>query len=77
MKSLFVATAALAAVVAAPAFAQSGPVGSIGVAYSNTEYDFAGFEADTDSYAIDGVVAVDAFKAGPRPSRAGSPTTTT
>lgn len=61
MKSLFLATAAVAAFAAAPAFAQSGPVGSVGVSYSNSEVDFGGIDADTDSYAIDGVVAVDAF----------------
>ncbi|RYG76688.1 MAG: hypothetical protein EON59_17490, partial [Alphaproteobacteria bacterium] len=61
MKSLFLATAALAAFAAAPAFAQSSPVGSVGVSYSNSEVDFGGIDADTDSYAIDGVVAVDAF----------------
>ena len=61
MKSLFLATAAVAAFAAAPALAQSGPVGSVGVSYSNSEIDFGGLEADGDSYAIDGVVAVDAF----------------
>lgn len=61
MKSLFLATAAVAAFGAAPVFAQSGPVGSVGVSYSNSEIDVAGFEADTDSYAVDGIVAVDAF----------------
>lgn len=62
MKSLFLATAAVAAFAAAPAFAQSGPVGSVGVTYSNVEADFGGFKADADAYAIDGVVAVDAFQ---------------
>ncbi|MFN3670238.1 MAG: porin [Brevundimonas sp.] len=61
MKSLFLATAAVAALAAAPALAQSGPVGSIGVAYSNSDIDLAGLDAETDGYAIDGVVAVDAF----------------
>lgn len=62
MQTLFLATAALAGLLAAPALAQSGPVGSVGVTHSNSEIDFAGLEADTDSYAVDGVVAVDAFK---------------
>jgi hypothetical protein len=61
MKSLFLATAAVAAFAAAPAFAQSGPVGSVGVSYSNTGIDLGPVDADSDSYAIDGVVAVDAF----------------
>ena len=61
MKSLFLATAAVAAFAAAPALAQSGPVGSVGVSYSNSEIDFGGLEADGDSYAVDGVVAVDAL----------------
>lgn len=61
MKSLFLATAAVAAFAAAPAFAQSGPVGSVGVSYANSEFDAGAASVDTDSYAIDGVVAVDAF----------------
>ena len=61
MKSLFLATAAVAAFAAAPALAQSGPVGSVGVSYASSEVELGGLEADTDSYGIDGVVAVDAF----------------
>jgi hypothetical protein len=57
MKSLFLATAAVAAFVAAPAMAQTPPTGSIGVTWSNAEVE--DFEAD--SYAIDGVVAGPAF----------------
>ena len=62
MKTLFLATAAVAAVVAAPALAQSGPVGSVGVSYSNSEFDFGALEGEADGYALDGVVAVDAFQ---------------
>jgi len=62
MKTLFLATAAVAAFAAAPALAQSGPVGSVGVSYSNSEIDFGGLEGEADGYALDGVVAVDAFQ---------------
>lgn len=61
MKSLLLLTSALAAFAAAPALAQDGPVGSVGLSYSNSEIKLGGLKADTDSYAIDGVVAVDAF----------------
>jgi opacity protein-like surface antigen len=60
-KSLLLVSAVAAAALAAPAFAQSGPVGSVGVSYSNSTVDFGPFDGDADSYAIDGVVAVDAF----------------
>lgn len=61
MKSLFLATAAVAAFTAAPALAQDGPVGSVGVSYGNSEVDLGGVAADSDAYAIDGVVAMPAF----------------
>jgi opacity protein-like surface antigen len=61
MKSLFLATAAVAAFAAAPALAQTGPVGSVGAAYGNTEFDLGGPTADSDTYGIDGVVALPAF----------------
>ncbi|MDP1618916.1 hypothetical protein [Phenylobacterium sp.] len=47
MKSLLLATAALATFAAAPAFAQDS-VGSIGVSYANTDVDVAGLSADGD-----------------------------
>lgn len=59
MKSLFLATAAVAALAAAPALAQDGPVGSIGASYGNSEVDLGGVSAD--AYAVDGVVAMPAF----------------
>ncbi|MBF0665338.1 MAG: hypothetical protein IR159_07320 [Brevundimonas sp.] len=61
MKSLLLVSAAVAAFAAAPALAQDGPVGSVGVTYGNTEVDFGGFSADSDTYGIDGVVAMPAF----------------
>ena len=61
MKSLLLATAAVAAFAAAPALAQEGPVGSIGATYGNTEFDLGGPAADSDVYGIDGVVAMPAF----------------
>lgn len=63
MKSLLLVTSAAAAFAAAPAMAQDGPVGSIGVQYGNTELDFGGPSADSDVYGIDGVVAMPAFGA--------------
>lgn len=56
MKSIFLATAAVAALMAAPAFAQD-PIGSVGVSYSNAEVEVGGASADGDGYAVDGVVA--------------------
>ena len=61
MKSLLLVTSALAAFAAAPALAQDGPVGSVGVSYGNTEFDLGGVGGDADSWAVDGVVAMPAF----------------
>ena len=61
MKSLLLVTSALAAFAAAPALAQDGPVGSVGVSYGNSEAELGGLSADSDSYGIDGVVAMPAF----------------
>ncbi len=61
MKSLLLITSAVAAFAAAPALAEDGPVGSVGLAYSNSEIEIGGLDAETDSFAFDGVVAVDAF----------------
>lgn len=57
MKSLFLATAAVAAFAAAPALAQE-PVGSIGVAYSNAEFDLGGLDADSEAASVDASFAV-------------------
>lgn len=56
MKSLFLATAAVAALSAAPALAQE-PVGHVGVTYSNNEIEIGDASADGDSYAVEGSVA--------------------
>lgn len=61
MKSLLLVTSALAAFAAAPALAQEGPVGSVGVTYGNSEFDLGGLGADADVWAVDGVVAMPAF----------------
>ena len=52
MKKLFLATAAVAALIAAPAAAQN--VGSVGLTYANTDYDGA---FDSDTWTVDGTVA--------------------
>lgn len=57
MKTLFLATAAVAALAAAPALAQTAPTGSIGATWNQAEIDAGGLDADADGYAIDGVVA--------------------
>lgn len=57
MKSLFLATAAVAALAAAPAFAQDG-VGSIGVTYMNTELDVAGLGAESEAVVLDAGFAI-------------------
>ena len=61
MKSLLLVTASIAAFAAAPALAQEGPVGSVGVSYGNSEADLGGVSADADAWAVDGVVAMPAF----------------
>lgn len=57
MKSLFLATAAVAALAAAPAFAQDG-VGSIGVNYSNTDIDVVGLNGEVEAVTVDAGVAI-------------------
>ncbi|HWW11791.1 MAG TPA: hypothetical protein VN018_04680 [Brevundimonas sp.] len=57
MKTLLLATAAVAAFAAAPALAQTAPTGSIGATWNQAEIDAGGLDADADGYAIDGVVA--------------------
>lgn len=57
MKSLFLATAAVAALVAAPAFAQDS-VGSIGLAYNNVKYEAAGSDFTAENGKLDVAVAV-------------------
>jgi hypothetical protein len=57
MKSLFLATAAVAALAAAPALAQDA-VGSVGATYSNSEADLGGVGAETEAYTLDGSVAL-------------------
>jgi hypothetical protein len=57
MKSLFLATAAVAAFAAAPALAQTAPTGSLGATWSKAEADAGGSDFEADGYAIDGVVA--------------------
>jgi hypothetical protein len=54
MKSLFLATAAVAAFAAAPALAQDAAVGSLGATYSNTEIDGLG---EGDAATIDAAFA--------------------
>lgn len=58
MKSLLLATAAVATFAAAPALAQDAAAGSIGVQYS--EADFGG-SANLETWSLDGVTAMPAF----------------
>lgn len=58
MKTLLLATAALAAFAAAPAMAQDG-VGSIGVNYSITNVEAFGLDGDFDAAPVDVAVATD------------------
>lgn len=57
MKSLLLATAAVAAFAAAPALAQES-VGSIGVAYVNSEAEIAGLTGEGEGLAIDADFAI-------------------
>lgn len=61
MKTVFFASAAAAALIAAPAFAQD-TAGSVGVSYQYNDTDIASVKGiDTDTFAIDGVVATPIF----------------
>ena len=60
MKSIFLASAAAAALFAAPALAQDA-IGSVGVAYTHAEFESDFDSADLDGAVIDGVVATPAF----------------
>jgi hypothetical protein len=57
MKTLFLATAAVAAFAAAPALAQTAPTGSVGVTWNNVEAKTDGGKFEADGYSVDGVVA--------------------
>lgn len=57
MKTLFLATAAVAALAAAPAFAQDA-VGSIGVAYNNAKFDAGGSDFTAENGSIDAAIAI-------------------
>ena len=59
MKTILLATAAAAALFAAPAFAQDA-IGSVGVTYSNPSIEVAGDDVDADVWTIDGSVALPA-----------------
>lgn len=57
MKTILLATAAAATLIAAPAFAQDA-IGSVGVTYANPTVDGNGFKADADVWTVDGTVAM-------------------
>src|SRR5215217_2082088 len=57
MKSLFLATAALAAFAAAPALAQDG-IGSVGVTYGTSDVDVLGLSGDSEAVKVDAGFAV-------------------
>jgi hypothetical protein len=57
MKSLFLATAAVAALVAAPAFAQDG-IGSVGLGYTNSDVDVIGLNEEVETLTVDAGFAV-------------------
>lgn len=57
MKSLFLATAAVAAFAAAPAFAQDA-AGSVGLTYNNVDVDVVGVDAEAESASIDAAYAI-------------------
>ena len=75
LKTLFLASAAAAALFAAPAVAQDA-IGSVGLTYSNPSVEIAGEDFDADVWTVDGTVAIPATS---RPERmtenaqAGSP----
>jgi hypothetical protein len=57
MKSLFLATAAVAAFAAAPAFAQDA-TGSLGLVYNNVKYEAGGSDFTSENGKIDAAMAV-------------------
>lgn len=59
MKSLYLISATVLA-IATPAAAQDA-VGSVGLTYGNSQAEFAGFEAEGDSYTLDASLARPAF----------------
>ena len=59
MKTLFLASAAAAALFAAPALAQDA-IGSVGLTYSNPSIEIAGDDFDADVWTVDGTVAIPA-----------------
>jgi hypothetical protein len=59
MKTLFLASAAAAALFAAPALAQDA-IGSVGLTYSNPSVEIAGEDFDADVWTVDGTVAIPA-----------------
>lgn len=59
MKTLFLASAAAAALFAAPALAQDA-IGSVGLTYSNPSVEIAGEDFDADVWTVDGTVAMPA-----------------
>lgn len=59
MKTLFLASAAAAALFAAPALAQDA-IGSVGLTYSNPSVEIAGDDFDADVWTVDGTVAIPA-----------------
>lgn len=61
MKSLLLLTTAIAALAAAPALAQDGPAGSIGIDYTDTSIDTPLGDADLESWSLNGVTAMPAF----------------
>jgi len=57
MKSLFLATAAVAAFVAAPAFAKDA-IGSVGIGYNNVKYEIGGSDYTAENGKVDVSAAI-------------------
>lgn len=57
MKTLFLATAAVAAFAAAPAFAQDA-IGSVGIGYNNVKYDAFGSDYTAENGKVDVTAAI-------------------
>ena len=61
MKSLLLLSTAIATLAAAPALAQDGPAGSIGINYTDTSIDTGLGDADLEIWSLNGVTAMPAF----------------
>lgn len=64
MKATLIAGAAFAALLAAPAFAETAPTGYVGLEYGRSNIDVGALDDDFDAWGVNGAVAFDAGALG-------------